>query len=690
MVDGETVEDGDRNCPLTEVDSALSGEPLWCSSPVEIGLDPFEGISYEATYCYPWEEDYFSPQGEVILTTDLLDDDCSHLSYWKLGGDTQYITQQQDGFRISIPANYYVLFKRFLEIDGHNILVVSVDVTLENADQASGVFFYFTLNADAGAEEFYINRSFVSATGRYTFTYVIDFAQSTFSTYRDGVELAHAIGFTYVPTPDNYIQFYAQSFTKRSQIKVHSIQAGIYIDDVGGLENLTYAKATTTVSVPQLFQFPQMETCFAWEEDLLRSFLGGAIGYCYPWELNLAKDLLFPGNYLGKDYLAQCLLEYKIGRTTQRMYMYNWELQLLQKKKMTNQSGQMIDLCAAGKGKPYMSPKKGTVVQMGGSFWFEDDEHNLDTLFRYRVSFGNAFSRYGNAGFLCVNGGPGSYIRDLPISNDPQVTSRWIWRTEMGGFVYKLCKIVENNSDTEWLDTVGVGLTTEELAIDHVKPSGCLDLCEHQSLLYMLQSPNLLYWPISYGDWESYPELNYEPIGSSARVGVRILPLGQEIICYNDLEVWRYLGAVEDDYAKKLSLANHRPLGADCLCSDGQVHFFYDRAGVFVFDSVRDVSLPVPIEQVFKRNSQSDWTADQDLLSTSIMCFLDGSIYIAYALDGSTVRDSLLIIEPGQKRATVLSLDQIDNFGVDPLGQRLFYTVGDELHELVRSEERRV
>jgi hypothetical protein len=69
------------------------------------------------------------------------------------------------------------------------------------------------------------------------------------------------------------------------------------------------------------------------------------------------------------------------------------------------------------------------------------------------------------------------------------------------------------------------------------------------------------------------------------------------------------------------------------------------------------------------------------------MAFLDGSIYIAYARSGSSVRNTLLILEPKDKRATVLERTRIDCFGIDPLGQRVFYTAANEIHELVNTPQ---
>src|SRR5574343_1228709 len=139
MVDGETVEDGDRNCPLTEVDSALSGEPLWCSSPVEIGLDPFEGISYEATYCYPWEKDYFSPQGEVIQKADLLDDECGSLTGWEqVSSPAGSVTCDETSFRLAVSGVGSMALVRHLELIEGSTYTLTVDyetlVSFKNID----------------------------------------------------------------------------------------------------------------------------------------------------------------------------------------------------------------------------------------------------------------------------------------------------------------------------------------------------------------------------------------------------------------------------------------------------------------------------------------------------------------------------------------------------------------------------
>lgn len=709
MVDGGTIEDGDRNCPTTGVDAALAEETLYLFSPVEIGISEYEGLSYEASYMYDWEEVYFE-EGEDEFDYIFYESDFSSLLSWSFSdsfGPISHSTVVDPVEGVGLQTTFAGAGTSVISSASIPALISTKPIELEiridlswlatNINNKLGITLNFTKQFDLSL---YRDRLEVAigyppdVTSYYYYFSNLEYKLSTLrlvlhnpdtggfsSLYQDGRAIVGVLD-PYVPWADpgngtfDLLLYSSSSAT----VKIYDVRffakQGRALDLVG----LDYEKVTQTCSNPLYFQFPQVEVCNTWEWDLLSHFTTGGIGYCYAWELNLAKDVTFPGAYLGSLYLAQCVREYKWGWTILNWFMFDFEEKML--KGTGSNGGGTVDLCGGGKAIPYRSSKKGSIVQAGGSFWFEDDDNTLDGLCRYKVSFVSGEQRYGNAGFLGLAGGSGSYFSNLPLSSDPQITARWIWRTEPGLLVYRLCDIVENNWQTEWWDGQNRGIPTEELEINHVKPRVMTDWADHQSLLFALEAPNQLRWCLSYEDWEFFPELNYEPIGSDSRACSRILPLGQELEVYNDVEIWRYLGSVTDDFAKKLAMVNHRLAGPDCLASDGQLHMFVDKSGVFGFDSVRDISLQLPIDELWRENSEHDLSFEPSLVSSTQVFFLNGELFIGYAKKGETGLDTLLIVDAARKRAFTYDLGSFSNLVVDRLAQLLYYTEGKNIVQL--------
>lgn len=99
----------------------------------------------------------------------------------------------------------------------------------------------------------------------------------------------------------------------------------------------------------------------------------------------------------------------------------------------------------------------------------------LNGTYKYRVTFKNSVTgSRSNANPNAVTVAPANQpvlLKDIPISPDPQVDSREIWRTAAGLDVFFLLTTIPNNSETLFLDTIpDVNLQTVELPLDNDPP----------------------------------------------------------------------------------------------------------------------------------------------------------------------------------------------------------------------------
>ena len=688
------------------VDSDLGGSDLIQFGPVEIGLEEWVGITHEVSYFHPWEQVYDAeavpeskgevfaaeldnPAWDVAYESNATITPTFHLQdnpvlYFQTTGasGSAYATEN---FELSAENDWYINLRLYIVAAGVGArgAGASVYITVGSGEKQLKLEFFSDVVLVNGIPcSAFINYLGVDLDLKLLYRDLAGIWE--LAIYRDDLLLVDGI--------TSYLNYSAAAgFTAGIANGTSGLTTRMYLKKVwidhyyaSFFTGLDLKKATIECANPTLFTMPLLQCFHIWEKDLMSQVVTGGIGYCHSWEPTLHASFFLPSS-VGKVTQTQTKVLLNRIAIKKMEYLYSWESQMLKKTRALPSSlaaDSMVNMTAGGSVTAYISQLSAPPRLLGNDDWIAEDNNGFSYLCKYKISFGNADLRYGPAVLFGSGLGPGTVLWPLPISTDPQVTSRWIWRAEPLTATFRLCKIIENNTDLEWIDTVSLGLMTEELVLNHVKPSGCLDLCEHQSLLYMLREPNLVYWPLSYGDWEFYPELNYEPMGSSSRVGSRILTLGQELVCYNDLEIWRYLGAIEDDYVKKLSVSNHTLAAKDSLTSNGTLHILLDHDGIFGFDTSRDIPLDLSLDALFQENSEQTWSFEPGLLSEAKAVFLRDELFIAYARKDALVLNSLLVINTVKKRAMVLPLTGITNILSDPLNHKIYYTKGAEIREL--------
>ncbi|MHA2136093.1 MAG: LamG domain-containing protein, partial [Candidatus Thorarchaeota archaeon] len=138
----------------------------------------------------------------------------------------------------------------------------------------------------------------------------------------------------------------------------------------------------------------------------------------------------------------------------------------------------------------------------------------------YRITYVNSdgFESNGDSDkqSVTIAAGPSDVaLTAIPLSADPQVIKRKIWRTQVGGNLWQLVATLSDNHTTTYTDTTtdaNLGAFMHEDV--HDVPTAAIDCAEHLAQLFLLQSPNRVWWCKAFNEWEYFPSDNYEPFGS--------------------------------------------------------------------------------------------------------------------------------------------------------------------------------
>jgi len=319
---------------------------------------------------------------------------------------------------------------------------------------------------------------------------------------------------------------------------------------------------------------------------------------------------------------------------------------------------------------------------------------NPNGVYLYKVSFVNADEFESNMGdsatITVVN--KQIDLTAIPLSDDPQVVARRVYRTVAGGATYKLLVEIADNHTTSYRDNIAdadLGATVDTQ--DHDPPPAAIDVTEHLSLLFLLVSPNFIYWCNAFDEWEYFEVTNYEPLGSSARTGRKVQTLGDHLAVILDTEIWKWTGSSEADFAKEKSLSNRGSVGSKAVFPRGDVILFVDGAGVFMYGTesplvmagvpTKDLYASEKVEALFR----PEWgSADRiELLSKSMVAiaYLDGECLVAYPAYGSATNNRLLRCDMLRQSFDLMEV-AFANLMVDQAGKKFYATAGPYIYEL--------
>jgi hypothetical protein len=224
----------------------------------------------------------------------------------------------------------------------------------------------------------------------------------------------------------------------------------------------------------------------------------------------------------------------------------------------------------------------------------------------------------------------------------------------------------------------------------HDVPVAAIDCCSHLANLFLLQSPSTVWWSKGFNEWEYFPGTNYEPFGSppTAATGQKIWSFGEYLAVMLDTEIWHLEGSSDIDFIKKKSLANRGPVHTRAVAHRGDVIYFLDGAGVFMYDQVRDIEVTKAVRSLFTPEWLDNDRIDLDNRSVSRMAYLDGELIVLYPSNGVAANDRMLRHNVLTESFDLHSGIAFTDVTADSKGKKFYVCAGKYVYELYGDEYR--
>ncbi|MHA2047709.1 MAG: hypothetical protein ACW99G_23245, partial [Candidatus Thorarchaeota archaeon] len=199
-----------------------------------------------------------------------------------------------------------------------------------------------------------------------------------------------------------------------------------------------------------------------------------------------------------------------------------------------------------------------------------------------------------------------------------------------------------------------------------------------------LQSPNRVWWCKAFNEWEYFPSDNYEPFGSppTAAIGQKIYSFGEYLTVMLDTEIWLLEGSSDIDFSKKKSLANRGPVHTRAVAHRGDVVYFLDGAGIFMFDQVRDIEVTRPVIRLFSEEQQLGTRIALESRAQSRMAYLDGELCLLYLSESMATNNYLLRYNVVTKGFDLVGNQDFVDIVADPKGKKFYACADGFVYEL--------
>jgi hypothetical protein len=289
---------------------------------------------------------------------------------------------------------------------------------------------------------------------------------------------------------------------------------------------------------------------------------------------------------------------------------------------------------------------------------------NPDGVYSYKVTFVNDDGYESNpspaSGDVTVATNKIN-LTDLPISTDPQVVARNIYRTAAGGSTYKYVAQVANAwTDDEdannppnaygYQDDTADASLGADVETDHDTPPALKVVHSHVGLLYGVENArrNVIWYCNEFDAWEYFDANNYYYFGSTGDTTHALHTLGEFLLPVQEFRIWK-LDTSEATPVKSESFSDKGVFGEKAAFKIGDALIVAENSGVFLFDTVRAIEITQLIADVFDVKSSNSNRVDSDWASNMVVCYLDGRIYLSYTKEGSVENDMTLVYDIDRK-----------------------------------------
>lgn len=231
-------------------------------------------------------------------------------------------------------------------------------------------------------------------------------------------------------------------------------------------------------------------------------------------------------------------------------------------------------------------------------------------VFSYKITFVNKQGFESNVSsqstdLTLLSGDDTILLTNIPISHDPQVIARKIYRTVAGGSIWIFVDRIEDNVTTTYTDILADealgSLTAPEagdVSLDNSPPplAGIVKFWQHTMFLAGDPSaPNNLYWSNPDDGVEGFPQLNVATLDDKITA---VYETYSALIVETELGKWQVLGDNPDFQINKI-INNIGCVGRRAAGETRVTGWSIDRDGMRVYDANNPVKLSEPIRDKF-------------------------------------------------------------------------------------------
>lgn len=256
-------------------------------------------------------------------------------------------------------------------------------------------------------------------------------------------------------------------------------------------------------------------------------------------------------------------------------------------------------------------------------------------------------------------------LSDIPVSPDPQVTRRHIYRGggTLGG-IYRVGTIWDN-STTTFIDRLpdDQAVLCKMLETDRDPPPAARGLAgpyfgkllaynspEHRNRLWWSKVNQPTCWPGAGGT-----EGNWEPIGDDDEEILCVTTHKRLAIIYKERSIWRLVGDPDDESAAlEQTNSNVGVLGPRAVADAGSLDYFVGPGGIYAFDFDRERKISEKLDPIFK----GQWTRLADGISVppissdpqcrrrSVLVYARDLLYFSYPEEGRPWPSVTIVYNP--------------------------------------------
>jgi len=301
---------------------------------------------------------------------------------------------------------------------------------------------------------------------------------------------------------------------------------------------------------------------------------------------------------------------------------------------------------------PDITPWSATAGLVGTFYYFVTYENDI----------GHESSPSPASAAITFTAAGGPLLTNIPVSGDPQVTRRHIYR--VGGSVLtpqRVTTIYDNSIITSWEDVVSVDeqqTLNIPMAADNDRPPACFGLMgPYFGRLIAFRSfayPGRYWWsktalPFAWPGSGDDSEGNWQDAGDVREAILAGAYRNRLALFYKEKSIWRLDGDPDTNDPEDTN-AGVGIVGPFALASDGGVDYFVGPEGVYQFNGDRTVKISTRLDPIFKGEYVKVGDVffpplNQAFLQSVVMAARFGRLYLSYPSGGESTPDTTLVCD---------------------------------------------